>query len=181
MLLKLNSPYDEARNSQQNEQQQNTSRYPEEDGQEVWRGKRHVRMKRFVLVRGLLLDWSCSLTALLLQNNFGHCSEDSPLWYAVGHVEIKTTWHRQHVHWRLVLPAADQLLLVPEHLHRDVGVPVPASRLADVGKLHERLVLARYGDEPGHGGRGPHTQRPVGGRQQGRGRRLGADPVNDGL
>ena len=60
-------------------------------------------------------------------------------------------------------------------------MPVEALGLADVDKLHLRLVLARQGDDPGHGGGRLHALGPVGAGQQGGGRRLRADSVNKGL
>ena len=60
-------------------------------------------------------------------------------------------------------------------------MPVFAFGLGDVGELQDRLVPARHSYDPGDGGERHHTLRPVGGGQQGRGRHLWTDSVNNGL
>ncbi len=130
-------------------------------------------------MKGLYL--SGLLTGLLLQYDFGHCTELSLLWYTVGHIEIETLRHHQLVLGLLVLSAAHDLLLVPQHLHLDGSVPVVAFGLADVDELHVCLVLAGQSDDPGYREGRPHTLRPVGGGQQGRRRHPRTNLVNNCL
>ncbi len=61
-------------------------------------------------MKGLYL--SGLLTGLLLQYDFGHCTELSLLWYTVGHIEIETLRHHQLVLGLLVLSAAHDLLCI---------------------------------------------------------------------
>lgn len=124
---------------------------------------------------------SCQLTVLLLQNDFGHGTKLSLLWFTVGHVEIEALQHHQLVLHLLILPAAHYLLLLIPHLHRHGRVPFFAFGLGDVRELHDRLVPARHSDDPGDVGERHHTPRPVWGGQQGRGRQLWTDSVNNSL
>lgn len=101
------------------------------------------------------------LTNALLQGDLGDDAEVSSFGHTVGHVEVEALGDGDLTLGLLVLPATVVLLWTANSLHSDVGVPVAALGLAEVGK-HQASLHARWNrDQPRDGGVRLHSYRPT--------------------